>query len=411
MPPTRGGVYTKHAPVAVVKNEFTKKFKVTAPLMQAPLLGATSVEMVAAACEAGALGCYPLGYGPHDDASMRALHDTIDDIKMFTSRPFGVNLRIYDPDGDTEALQTHTTLTPALRSGSRLPAIRSLLAPFRKLFGTTETDETDEPPCQDAPKKNDFKRLTLLCVETKVAFVSFTYGIPPDWVISELHSNGIKTIGTASSLEEAVAIEKHGLTAVIASGVEAGGDTPAFLSSQDQAIGVLSLASLVKLHLDIPVLAAGGISSGKMVNAVLQVGASGAVLGTALLLSYESVWEGKPSVKKINEGRAFPKPTVISRVYSGKACRVIETDMTQGLRDSGASIPFWPLQRAIMTDFRIFFTEHPMHDCAPLACGCAYSVAEAKSVRDIIFSIMEELGEARGIPSHIEPPAAADAVE
>eukprot|EP01063_Lacrimia_lanifica_P012704 TRINITY_DN19381_c0_g1_i2.p1 TRINITY_DN19381_c0_g1~~TRINITY_DN19381_c0_g1_i2.p1 ORF type:complete len:325 (+),score=96.80 TRINITY_DN19381_c0_g1_i2:50-1024(+) len=319
------------------RTDFASKFHVDLPVMQAPMWGAVSVEMVAAAAEAGALGCIPLGYGVDTEEEF---DDVVGNVRMFTSKPFGVNLLVHDPEGDQGVTQLITAEKPALYSADRMPSIRRLMKPFRDALDVAEEDWEAEPETYETPRKTHWENHVAWAIKHKLTFMSFTYGLPPPWVVTKLHAEGVRTIGTACSVEEALAVQEAGMTAVVLSGLEAGGASPQFLAENPSQLGVFGLVAACEKYIKIPTIAAGGIGTPKAVKAALALGASGVVLGSALLLSYES-------------------------------------------------IPHWPLHDTLMADIRAHFKDDPKHEYYPHSVGGCYMLAQKRSVRDIIYSIVE----------------------
>lgn len=117
-------------------------------------------------------------------------------------------------------------------------------------------------------------QLLTRAVAAKPALLSVSYGDDWSWV-QGVHDEGIVAATQVGNLRAAERAAEAGVDVVIARGTEAGGHGA-------PSVGTLPLLTAILDHLPVPVLAAGGISSGRGLAAVLAAGASGAWLGTAL---------------------------------------------------------------------------------------------------------------------------------
>ncbi|MFF0814389.1 NAD(P)H-dependent flavin oxidoreductase [Rhodococcus sp. NPDC003318] len=117
-------------------------------------------------------------------------------------------------------------------------------------------------------------------IAEKPALVSLSFGDPAPYV-PRVHAAGIPVVSQVNTLDDLRIAERAGVDAVVAQGGEAGGHTG--------RIGTLPLLQELLDATDLPVLAAGGIGTGRGLAAVLAAGAQGAVIGTALLASPETV--------------------------------------------------------------------------------------------------------------------------
>ena len=100
---------------------------------------------------------------------------------------------------------------------------------------------------------------------------------------------GIVTIGTAITVEEAVALDTAGVDAIVVSGFEAGGHRVAFLrAAEDSLVGTLALVPAAVDAVRAPVIAAGGIADRRGVQAALALGAEAVQVGTAFLATRQS---------------------------------------------------------------------------------------------------------------------------
>ncbi len=121
--------------------------------------------------------------------------------------------------------------------------------------------------------------LLELAIEARPALVSISFGDPAPYV-ERLHHASILVASQVQSKEAALVAARAGVDLIVAQGTEAGGHTG--------RVGTLPLLQIVLAALELPVLAAGGIASGRGLAAVLAAGACGAWLGTPVLVAAES---------------------------------------------------------------------------------------------------------------------------
>jgi nitronate monooxygenase len=127
----------------------------------------------------------------------------------------------------------------------------------------------------------DLMQPTIEAAAAQARIVEFFAADPDARLIELAHSRGALACWQVGSLEEAVAARDAGCDLIVAQGIGAGGHVRG-------TIGLLALLSEVLDELDIPVLAAGGIGSGRSLAAVLATGADGARLGTRFVASIEA---------------------------------------------------------------------------------------------------------------------------
>jgi nitronate monooxygenase len=123
-------------------------------------------------------------------------------------------------------------------------------------------------------------RLLATALAARPALLSVSFGDDPSW-IGTAREAGVRTAAQVGDLEAAHRAVEAGVDVVIARGAEAGGHG-------EPRVGTLPLLAAVLDQLRVPVLAAGGISSGRALAAVLAAGASGAWVGTALTACTEA---------------------------------------------------------------------------------------------------------------------------
>jgi NAD(P)H-dependent flavin oxidoreductase YrpB (nitropropane dioxygenase family) len=168
-----------------------------------------------------------------------------------------------------------------------------------------------------------------------IRLLASALGSPPEWLVQDAHQRGIKVAALAGTVKHARAHAAVGVDLVIAQGTEAGGHT-----------GEVSTLVLVPQVVDavtpIPVLAAGGIATGRQMAASLALGAAGVWCGSVWLTTRES--ETPPAVKE-RMLAASSEDTVRTRSFTGKPCRVLRSEWTRAWEapDAPAPLPM-PLQ-------------------------------------------------------------------
>ena len=168
-----------------------------------------------------------------------------------------------------------------------------------------------------------------------IRLLASALGSPPEWLVRDAHQRGIKVAALAGTVKHARAHAAVGVDLVIAQGTEAGGHT-----------GEVSTLVLVPQVVDavapLPVLAAGGIATGRQMAASLALGAAGVWCGSVWLTTRES--ETPPAVKERMLG-ASSEDTVRTRSFTGKPCRVLRSEWTSAWEAPDAPDPLpMPLQ-------------------------------------------------------------------
>lgn len=171
-------------------------------------------------------------------------------------------------------------------------------------------------------------------LEERPAVFSFTFGLVDPQPLQE---RGIAVAGTATTAEEAAFLESAGVDAVVAQGAEAGGHRGTFLGSFEDGLVPLD-ELLASIAVAVPVVAAGGIVDGAAIRRVLDLGASGAQLGTAFLFTPEC---GRPR-EHLDALRTYD--TVVTPAYTGRHMRAARTPLLEDLMHE-EPLPF-PQQRA-----------------------------------------------------------------
>lgn len=141
---------------------------------------------------------------------------------------------------------------------------------------------TDKPFAVNVPMLYpDIEKHMAIIIEEKVPIVFTSAGNPKTWT-AHLKEHGITVVHVVSNLKFALKAQDAGVDAVVAEGFEAGGH------NGREETTTLVLIPMVSRALDIPVIAAGGISTGRAMAAAFALGAEGAQIGSRFVASIES---------------------------------------------------------------------------------------------------------------------------
>ncbi len=345
-----------------MKTELTRKLKIEYPILQAPMAGGpTTPDLVASVSNAGGLGNLGAGY-----LSPEQIGIAIREIKQRTDRPFGVNLFIPeqpDPPQDTIA------------------AMNNYLNKYRAEIGIAPN--TSNPKLVES-----FEEQVQVLLEENVSVLSFTFGIPSQDIVQAIKQKGIFVVGTATTVDEAIALEAAGVDAVVAQGSEAGGHRGSFLTSTaDALIGTMALVPQIVDHVSVPVIASGGIMDGRGLVASLALGASAVQMGTAFLASIES---GAHAVHKQKIISSNEDSTEVTNFYSGKAARGILTEFMKDMRFYEGDIPAYPIQNALTRDIRQAASKMNNPEYMSLWAGQGLRLAKDHAAAEIVKQTVDQ---------------------
>ncbi|AVM00092.1 2-nitropropane dioxygenase [Gordonia iterans] len=283
----------------------------THPIVGAPMAGGPSTpELTAAISAAGGFGLLAGAY-----LSPAALREEITQVRSSTSAPFGVNLFVPEEiPFDAEAFERY----------------RERLVPLADRFGAGLAESV-------AYTDDAFDEKVAVLLDSGVAAVSFTFGIPAPEVFAAFADRGIAAIATVTGPIEAETAIAAGATALCAQGVEAGGHRGTFhILDDDHALPVRQLVEAV-CGLDAPVIAAGGVGRRDDVVALLDAGAAAVQVGTLFLRCPEA--GTRAAHRAALSDPAFTE-TATTRAYSGRLARGLVNDFIRAHTD--AAPPVYP---------------------------------------------------------------------
>ena len=182
------------------------------------------------------------------------------------------------------------------------------------------------------------KALLDVAFKHPIKIIANALGVPPDWMIKMGKDNDCKVAALLGTAEHAINQVKAGVDILVVSGTEAGGHC----GSVSTMVLIPEVHQAIQPYGDVPILAAGGIVTGKQMAAAMAMGASGAWCGSVWLTTIES--EVEPVIKE-KMVAANSSQTVRSRSRTGKHSRQLVTPWTQAWEAESAPEPLpMPLQ-------------------------------------------------------------------
>ena len=328
------------------------------PLIQAPMAGVQGVELALAVCRAGALGSLPAAMlSPEQLATALARLNTENQ-----GAPYNVNFFAH----------TVPTVTDEQRA--------AWLAQLQPYFTEWGLDPTAIPQHHG---RQPFDEAALQLVEQyRPPVVSFHFGLPTAKLLAAVKATGAEVWSSATTVAEAQWLQAQGVDGVIAQGWEAGGHRGWFLT-QDPATqsGTFALLPQIIRAVNLPVVAAGGISDATTVRAAMQLGAQAVQVGTAFLLADEAQTS---LAHRAALTHVLPEHTAVTNVFSGGCARGIRNRLMCELGIiNPTALPF-PLSSAATAYLRATAEQHGSTDFSPFWAGQNAALAHSGSAAEIV---------------------------
>ncbi|MGD1241904.1 NAD(P)H-dependent flavin oxidoreductase [Mycobacterium seoulense] len=268
------------------------QFGMSIPLVAAPMAGGpTTPAMVSAANRAGAFGMLAAGY-----KTVEAVEAELKQVRA-EAIPFGINLFAPNPlPVDPESYRAYAAVVQ--RDADQ--------------FGLTL------PP--DPIEDNDrFDEKIALLLDDPVPMVSFTFGIPPRGVITDLRKADTVVVQTVTTPEEAAQALDAGVDMLAVQAVAAGGHSGTLSPRKPlAAVPIAELVERIVATVPLPVLAAGGLATPTAVAEVIRAGAAAAAVGTVLLRADES---GASATHQAALTDPTYTETVLTHAFTGRPAR------------------------------------------------------------------------------------------
>ncbi|WP_105104231.1 NAD(P)H-dependent flavin oxidoreductase [Microbulbifer pacificus] len=319
-----------------------KLLQIELPIIQAPMAGVQDHALAVAVSNAGGLGSLPCAM-----LNPEKLRSELTEITRQTDRPYNVNFFCH---------------VPPVPDTQREKQWRELLLPYFDELGVDANSTTSQagrsPFSADAAD---------ILEDFKPPVVSFHFGLPRPELLERIRDWGGKILSSATTVDEALWLEAHGVDAIIAQGLEAGGHRGFFLSKDlTTQVGTFALIPQLVNAVKVPVIAAGGIADADGVAAAMALGAAGAQVGTAYLLCPEATTSAvHRAALKTQEARV----TALTNLFSGGAARGIVNRLMRELGPINDAAPAFPLASTALAPLRTKAESLGSGDFSPLWAG------------------------------------------
>jgi nitronate monooxygenase len=304
--------------------------------------------------------------------AVKEIIEFCNEIKKHTNRPININLWVSDRDKQLETFNSDD-----------YDKLSELFKPYFNELGIP----MPERPIDLGPK---FEDQIEAIFETRPEVFSFVYGIPSQFILEKCKFLGIKTIGTSTTAEEAIALENAGVDAVVATGFEAGGHRVSFLNSAENSLtGTFSLIPQVADSVKIPVIAAGGIADARGIKAALALGADAVQMGTAFLATSQSNASQDHKDKLFTQDARY---TTLTKIFTGRLWRGICNRLTDDLKESEYLLAPYPLQGKFMSCLKAYpATADTNPDFKAYWAGQSASLLKFRDAKTLIERLVLEM--------------------
>ncbi len=356
-----------------MKTELCKKLNLDAPIFAFTHCRDVVVEV----SKAGGIGV--LGAAGFTPEQLRLELDWIQD--KIGDKPFGIDV-----------------IMPTSYVGDDVPDLEAMIPEEHKAWVETVMQKYDIPALPENYQRSSHEGASgseigwthKICRE--LLEIAFSYpglkvmvnalGTPPQDIMDTCREKGILVGALAGRVKHALAHKKGGLDFIIAQGHEAGGHT-------GEVTTMVLVPQVVDAVYPTPVLAAGGIASGRQMAAAMALGAEGVWCGSVWLTSPESEVDDVPKQKLID---ATSEDTVRSKMLSGKPARVLKSKWTEEWvsKECPGTLPM-PLQGMIVADANTRIARSKSKELAFYPTGQVVGMMnDEKGCKTIMFDMLNE---------------------
>jgi NAD(P)H-dependent flavin oxidoreductase YrpB (nitropropane dioxygenase family) len=341
-------------------------------------------DVVAAVSNAGAIGVLgAIGFSPEQlEVELSWIDEHVGD------HPYGVDIVIpahYEGMDEMDPEKLEAAVAAMVPEGHRAFA-RQLLADH----GVPELPEDEERSSgmMGWTAAHAARLIDVALAHPKVRLVANALGTPPPDVVERVQGAGLLIGALAGSVAHALHHKEAGLDFIVCQGSEGGGHT-------GDVGSIVLWPEVIDAVAPIPVLAAGGVGSGRQMAAALAMGAQGVWSGTLWLTVEEADIPPKQMETYL---AASSRDTVRSRSFTGKPCRMLRNDWTDAWEAEDTPEPLgMPLQMMVAIEAVSRGHRYPEQARDVNFNPCGQVIGRATSVRraaDVVLGMVEEYVEA-----------------
>jgi nitronate monooxygenase len=321
------------------------------PLVQAPMANFAGSALAIAALKAGAVGSLACAVLSPDQVAAEVAA-----TRAAAAGPVNLNFFCHrlGPQPDESAWH-------------------AALAPFYQAEGVA-------PPAQPPVLRKPFDAAMADMIEAvRPEIVSFHFGLPERDLLDRVQATGARIFGNATNVMEAQFLAGAKVDAIVAQGFEAGGHAGHFLIGH-RPIGVLALVRQILKDVDLPVIAAGGISDEGAVRGAIAAGAAAVQVGTAYLRTPEATTS---AVHRQRLAEAGPEDSVFTNLFSGGLARGLRNRLIEALGPVSELAPPFPYASAALAQLRAKAEADGRGDYSPLWAGQGVRLAGEEPAADL----------------------------
>ena len=346
-------------------------------------------DVVAAVTRAGGFGVFgAAGYTPDElEQALRWIDAEVG------GRPYGVDLLIPENltirTGNGASSVDLLTQIPAQHRDFVTGLLRSHGVDPDRPLGDRRRDDPDRPPPY---QRETGERLMDVAFRHPIRLIANALGVPPASMLERAKAAGIPCAALVGAREHALRQVEAGVDILVAQGGEAGGHC-------GEVSTMVLVPEVLRVAGDVPVLAAGGIMTGRQMAGCMAMGAAGAWTGSVWLATAEA--ETSPVFReKMVQARS--RDTVRSRGRTGKPARQLRSAWTEAWEgpDSPGTLPM-PLQGLISEPAMARINRAAEGGSEPARVLVSYFVGQGvglvegvQSCRGVVEGFMREFAEA-----------------
>jgi nitronate monooxygenase len=354
-------------------SSLTALLGIRCPIVQSGMGGVAGPDLAAHVSRAGGLGILAGLNVPPDAlrAQIRQLRDLAGDA------PFGVNLWLHP--------EVQHPIDPTRLPAGDVAAANAALNDARRRLNVVESN------AGPAPRADNLAAAIDVVLDERVPVWSVGLGLPAPDLVWRCHDRDVKVMVMVANVDDARAAAGTGVDVIVAQGAEAGGHRSTWRAGARSDIGTFALVPEIVDAVDVPVVAAGGIATGRGLVAARALGAAGVLLGTRFVATRESL---APDAWKQAILQSTSDATTVTRAFTGFPARVLRNRFVSDYESTGAPVLPGLLQASLEQEIWTAAKRDNQAEYFPLYAGQSVGIIhDLPAAADVVRSMMDEARE------------------